>query len=391
VGSSSGGRALIAGEVALCTILLIGSGWFVRTLWNLRTLDAGFVRDQVLLAFVGAPTGVKGPEAFARFEEMHARLTAIPGVRSVAYSNFSLMVGDGIANDIDAQGHQASKTENLTATELRVSPGFFQTLGTPLLLGRDFGDRDEAGAPLVAIVNEAFTRHFYGNVNAIGKHFGEHGPKSALDYEIVGVAKDTKYASLRDKAQPIFYRPFRQVRADTGMVIAIRSAGDLGGLAPAIRDTARENGVSVTKITPMSTVIDTSLATERMVAQLSTAFGGLALLVASIGIYGILAYRVARRTREIGVRIALGASRGSVQWMIVRESLALLTIGVAIGIPVALGLSRYVKSLFYGLTPADPWTIAGALAMLAIVSMAAAFLPARRAARIDPMAALRCE
>jgi ABC-type antimicrobial peptide transport system permease subunit len=211
------------------------------------------------------------------------------------------------------------------------------------------------------------------------------------DYEIVGVVKDTKYANLREESRAIFYVPMRQTRVDLAMVIAVRSSGDLGTLANTIRDIVRETDPKVTKITRFSTLIDASLASERMVAQVSAAFGALALLVACIGIYGILAYRVARRTREIGVRIALGASRGSVQWMVTRESLALLVIGVAIGIPVALGLSRYVVSLLYGLAPTDPATMAATLGLLAIVSIAAAFLPARRAARIDPMAALRCE
>jgi predicted permease len=389
--ASSGARTLIVIEVALCTILLVGSGWFVRTLWNLRTLDAGFVRDQVLLATVGVPAGVQGPAATALFEDLRGRLASVPGVRSVGYSNWSLMIGDGIANDIDAEGHQPSKTENITATLLRISPGFFATLGTPLISGREFADRDEAGAPQVAIVNETFARHFYGDVNAIGKHFGERGPKSVYDYEIVGVVKDTKYANLREESRAIFYVPMRQTRVDLAMVIAVRSSGDLGTLANTIRDIVRETDPKVTKITRFSTLIDASLASERMVAQVSAAFGALALLVACIGIYGILAYRVARRTREIGVRIALGASRGSVQWMVTRESLALLVIGVAIGIPVALGLSRYVVSLLYGLAPTDPATMAATLGLLAIVSIAAAFLPARRAARIDPMAALRCE
>jgi predicted permease len=386
---SSGGRSLIAVEVALCTILLIGSGWFVRTLWNLRTLDAGFVRGQVLLSTVSAPK--KGPEAAARFDDLRARLTAVPGVRSVGYSNYPLMIGDVVKNDVDVEGHQPDKTEDISAIELNISPGFFAALGTPMVTGRDFQDRDGAGAPKVVIVNEAFARRFFGSLNAVGKHVGDNGPKSVLDYEIVGVVKNTKYTDLREQPRPIYYRPFSQTGTDNAMVIAVRSSGDPGMLVNTVRDIIHQTDPRVNRIMRFSTLIDASLASESMVAQLSAGFGGLALLVACIGIYGILAYRVARRAREIGVRIALGASRGGVQWMIVRESLALLAIGIAIGIPVALGLSRYVKSLLYGLTPADPSTMAMALAVLAMVSIAAAFLPARRAARIDPMKALRCD
>ena len=391
--SSLGGRALIAVEVALCTVLLIGSGWFVHTLRNLRTLDAGFVRDQILLAFVGVPPGTAKGGATARFDELRDRISALPGVRSAAYSNYSLMIGDGMASDnISAEGHPPTTAQNLHSIGLRISPGFFATMGTPVLAGRDFDDRDATNSPKVAIVNEAFVRRFFGgDENVLGKHFGEDGPKSTLDNEIVAVVKDTKYESLRETASPIFYRPMRQSAADDGVVFSVRSSIDLTALLTTVRDAVHQFDPNVTRITRFSTLIDASLASERMVAQLSAAFGALALLVACIGIYGILAYRVARRTREIGVRIALGASRGGVQWMIVRESLTLLAIGIAIGIPIALALSRYVKSLFFGLTPADPWTIGVALALLALVSGFAAFLPARRAARIHPMSALRCD
>jgi predicted permease len=260
-----------------------------------------------------------------------------------------------------------------------------------VLLGRDFTERDEKGAPLVAIVNEAFAKHFYESVNAVGKHFGERGPKSAHDYEIVGVVKDTKYASLREASLPIFYRPELQMRIDLAAVMAIRSNLDPAALSATVRDLAHQVDPRVSKVQRFSTLIDASLASERMVAQLSSAFGALALLVACIGIYGILAYRVARRTREIGVRLALGASRAGVRWMVVRESLALLSIGIAIGVPAALALSRFIASLLYGMTPADPGAMLAALATLACVSIMAAFLPARRASKIDPMSALRAE
>ncbi len=389
--SSTGGRALIVVEIALCTILLIGSAWFLRTLRNLQTLDAGFVRDKVLLASVNAPPGASAAEAIRRMEALRGRLSALPGARSVAYSNMTLMTGDEIASNIDVDGPPLANNQKLSSTQLRISPGFFKTLDTPLLYGRDFSDADQAGAPKVAIVNRSFARHFFGVDNPVGRRFGTNGPKSAQEIQVAGIVKDTKYATLRDEPRPIFYTPERQDQVDTSVDFVIRAAGDMRPLLTLVRDVVHETDPKATEIMRFSELIDMSLSSERMVAQLSAGFGGLALLVACIGIYGILAYRVARRTREIGVRIALGASRGGVQWMIVRESLALLIIGIAIGIPVALGLSCYVKSLLFGLTPADPWAMAGALAMLALVSSVAAFLPARRAAKIDPMSALRCE
>ncbi len=206
--ASSGGRTLIVVEVALCTILLIGSAWFVKTLYNLQTLDAGYVRDRILLAFVGAPPGANGSAATDRFEELRARLAAIPGVQSVGYSNFTLMAGNEITSGIEAENPAAGNDGSLSATEIRASPGFFATFGTPVVEGREFTDRDEKGAPKVAIVNEEFAKRMWGDVHAVGKHLGDNGPKSVHEYEIVGVVKDTKFASLREEPRPIFIERF---------------------------------------------------------------------------------------------------------------------------------------------------------------------------------------
>lgn len=390
-GASAGGRALIAIEIALCTVLLIGSLWFARTLWNLRSLDAGFNRDQILLSTVTGPAGLRGPALAARFDEVRQRISAVPGVTAAGFSNLGLLLGGTNEGGVDVEATATAGANAGASTYLRVSPGFFSAMETPRLAGRDFSDADVDTAPKVAIVNEAFAKRFFGDVNVVGRRLGEHGPKSSHDIEIVGLVKDTKYQNLRETMRPIYYTPFSQSESGQGMVIAVRSSGNLAAIYGAVRDILHEADPRVNKVMRFSTIIDDSLASERMIAKVSAGFGGLALLVACIGIYGILAYRVARRAHEIGVRIALGASRGGVQWMIVRESLALLAIGIAVGIPVALGLSRYVKSLLYGLTPADPVTIGGALAMLVMVSIAAAFLPARRAAKIDPMNALRCD
>jgi len=387
-----GGRILIVAEVAMCTLLVVGAGWFLRTLLNLRTLDAGFSRDHVLVGIVGPPREYSGAQALERFERLRTRLAALPQVRNAGYSNFSLMVGDGITSDVEAEGRVPQANQDRGSVELRVSPVFFSSMGTAILAGRDFDDRDDSNAPKVAIVNDAFARKFFGG-DAIGKYFGLGGPKSSHDIEIVGVVRDTKYFNLREKPTAIFYRPFRQIHQDTGMVIAIRASGDLSGVAALLRDTAREVDPRLTLrgVSPFSNLIDTSLTPERMLAQVSTGFGLLALLVAGIGLYGVQAYRVARRTREIGIRIALGASRAGVQWMILRESVALLIAGFAIGIPLALAMTRFVRSMLFGLTPSDPITIGAAIFVLAVVSLAAAALPARRASKVDPMISLRCD
>lgn len=252
-------------------------------------------------------------------------------------------------------------------------------MGTPLLLGRDFTDRDDANSPPVAIVNESFARQFLPADHPLGHRFG---------FEIAGVVKDTRWVNLRDKPPPMYYRPYLQWDG-TPATLVVRGAAtalQLRRLAHSI-----DPHLGLKDVAPFREMEDRTLTTERMVAQGSAAFGLLALLVACVGLYGVLAYAVARRTGEIGIRMALGASRAGVQWMVLRESLLLLMLGFAIGAPAALIATRYTASMLFGLTSADPLTICGVLASLLLVAFAASSVPARRAASVDPLLALRCE
>lgn len=386
-------RALIVLEVAVCVVLLAGAGLFVHTLHNLRTFDAGFVRDHAGAVYITYPRAYTADQVRERKRALRDQVADLPGVIAAGFSNIGLLINERITWDVEIEGYTHGPNESPAAAELRVSPGFFAAMGTPILLGRDFTDRDDASAPKVALVNESFVRQYFGNDNPIGKRFGIRGPNASGFVEIAGVVKDAKRERLRDAVPPTFYRPFTQAGTETWMTLAVRASGNLGPLAQAIRQIGAtiDPGISVSGFTPFNEIVDQSLLSERMVAEISSAFGALALVVAAVGLYGVLAYRVARRTREIGVRMALGASRGGVQWMVLRESLVLLGLGAALGVPLALGGTRFVEAMLYGVTPGDPSTMAIALGVLLLVSLAAAYIPARRAARVDPMVALRCE
>jgi predicted permease len=275
---------------------------------------------------------------------------------------------------------------------MRVSPDFFAAMGTPVLRGRDFTDGDDANSPQVAIVNEAFAHQFFPGKNPLGGHFGIDGPVSSGAIEIVGVVKNTKLTTLREGSPSMYYRPARQRGIPTA-AFAVRSTGDLNALAAGLLRAAHDVDarLAVKDVAPFHEVVDRTLLTERLVAQVSSGFGILALLVASIGLYGVLAYGVARRTREIGIRTALGASRGNVHWLVLRESLLLFCLGLAAGVPASLMATRSVAPMLFGLAPADLTTIVVAALVLLGAVLAASYLPARRATKIDPMEALRYE
>ncbi len=386
-------RSLVILEVSLCTVLLIGAGLFLRSLRSLRTLDPGFESTQLIVADVRADS----PLTVRRhLETLRSRAAALPGVTAAGYSHIRQLSGFDITANIEIEGRPAAaneKSEKNEASGLHISPGFFAAMGTPVLAGRDFSDHDNPTARPVAIVNQAFARRFFpAPQDPIGRHFGIDGPASAAAFEIVGVVKDTRWTDLRTAPAAMYYRPALQAGAGSA-TLAVRASTDLATLSAALRQTAHDLDPHLTlnDMVPFTEMEDRNLVIERMVAQVSTAFGLLALMVACIGLYGVLAYNVARRTREIGIRMALGASRRAVQWIVLRESLLLLALGFTLGLPAALATTRLIATMLYGLTPADPVTIAAALATLTTIALAASFLPARRASRVDPQIALRFE
>jgi putative ABC transport system permease protein len=389
-------RILVVSQVALSLVLVVGALLFVRSLRNLLTLDPGFQQDGILIAELdltrlNVPLERRTP--FKR--ELLERIRSIPGVESAARTSIVPISGsrwnEAVWMDGTKQDLQNRKISDFNA----VSPGFFQTMGTPLLQGRDFDDRDSLNAPMVAIVNESFARKFVQSANPLGQRFRvEDDPgKPDLVYEIVGVVKNTKYAYMRDEFGPIAFLPTGQDgKPDLYTEIIIRSSLPLSTLLSAIKHTVAEVNPNIDlDFHVFKTQIQESLLRERLMATLSGFFGFLAGLLATIGLYGVISYTVARRTNEIGIRMALGAGRGAVLIMIMREAATLLGIGVVAGTILALLAARTARALLFGLHPNDPLTIAVAIAALGAVALAASFLPAQRAARVQPMEALRYE
>ncbi len=384
-------RALVVCQVALCTLLLTGSGLFLRTLSNLRHRESGFVQEHLLVASTRAIRGATGEQWARAEEELRARAAAIPGVHAAAFSDIGILSGFGLEFRVDGESDVRLSPEQRKAYRILISPGFFAAMGTPLLAGRELTDADNDG-PEAAVVNQTFVRRFFPADAPIGRHFRTEDTSSTQTLEIVGVVQDTRLEDLREEPLAIYYPPYRG-RSRGTVTLAIRAAGDLAPVASALERMARDIDPrwGLRDVVPFTEIEDRSLVVERLVAQTSAAFGALAVLVASIGLYGILALGVARRTKEIGLRIALGASRSGVQWMVVREALALLAVGVAVGLPCALAVTRYVATMLYGLTPGDAGNIVLTVAGMTAVAAAAALIPAVRAARVDPIVALRCD
>ena len=389
------GKILVIGQIAISVMLLIGAGWFVRTLRNLENMDLGYSRDWLVV--VGADllsAGYSGDRLPVAYEDLRDRLARIPGVRAVTYSTNGLFSGSESGDRISVEGYTAKNRDDSHARFDEVGPGYFASVGIPMLLGRDIGPRDVAGAQPVCVVNETFAKFYFGGANPIGKHVADEFPDTHKTFAIVGVARDA-HESLRDKPHRRFYLAARQPLGDYSgdMNYEIRTVGDPAPVIEASRKAilAFDPAIQVGTPKTLEALLDDNLRQERIIAQLSAAFGALALLLASIGLYGVLSYGVARRTNEIGIRMALGAQGGSVVRMILRETVVLIAIGLVIGIPASLGCGRLVQSRLFGLKPADPLTLAIALGVLVAVALASGWIPARRAAKVDPLVALRYE
>jgi predicted permease len=427
------GRAYVISQVALSLLLLVGAGLFVRSLQNLVRVDAGFVRENTLVMKL-EPMGSNGssPQLAARYNDLLRRVEAIPGVQVaslVGYSPMSrrewLVMGDrpGGGYQMSVEGYTPQPGENMEIHTMQVYPNSFAALGIPLLAGRDFSSQDiqkwmggvscleldrerpAGAAPLptrVGIINESMARRFYGNENPIGRRFGfaidgcleRRDVTHNLWIEIIGVVKDVRYTSLRNEGSAMFYLPFSQTVGGRGpMTLVVRTAGNPTSVAAAVRREARamDPAMPMFEVETLATHVAASLREERLLATLSSGFGLLALLLSCLGLYGILSYTVARRTNEIGIRMALGADRRDVLWLVLRDALRLVLVGAALGIPAALAAARLVSSQLFGISAADPIAIALAALAVLVVAAVAGYLPARRATRVDPLVALRCE
>jgi predicted permease len=395
-GSSAGLRkGLVVAQVSLSLLLLIGAGLFLQSLRNLKTLDPGFeVRNLLAFNVNPAMNHYDAKWSVDYYRRLRDRLNVVPGVESHTYAVVPLLEGDEWDNWVTIEGYTAKEDERPDPHMQYCSPGFFKTLKIPVLLGREFNERDIAGAPKVGIVNQKFVKRYFKGADPLGRHVGMGiDPGTKTDIQIVGVVGDTKYESMRDEIPDELYIPNEQTEFANGVTVYARAQGDPTQIFSTLRATVRgiDTTVPMNDMRTLSDQVQISLLTERLLATLSSVFGCLATLLAALGLYGVMAFMVARRTREIGIRIALGAGQGSVVWMVLRETLTLAGIGVAIGLAGAYGITRLIQTQLFGVQPTDLLTMAAASLGIAAVTALAGYIPARRATGIDPMSALRWE
>jgi len=398
-------KGLVIAQVTVSVLLLISAGLFIRSLRNLRTLDLG-LKTENLIAFNLSPT-LNGytPLRSKQFEkQVRDRVSGVPGVSGVAFAQMGLLEGNEWDSSMSVEGYEAKPGESMNPYCNAVSPGYFRTLSIPLVAGRDFDDRDARFEPAdpkaqlpsykVAIVNESYAKHYFGDRSPLGRHIGFGiNPGTKTPIEIVGVVKDSKYTGVRDEIPLQVFFAFMENDSAGGTVMYVRTTNQPDAAFGAIRQVVRQldTNIPIYNLRTMDHQMDQSLLNDRLIATLSTAFGVLATLLAVIGLYGVMAYTVARRTREIGVRMALGAVPGDVIWLVMRDVLVLVGSGLVLGLIAASALSRFVSSQLYGVSGSDPLTMAGACVVLALVAAIAGYIPARRATRVNPVLALRYE
>lgn len=384
-------QTLVASQVALSLVLLVGAGLFLRTLRNFSELDPGFDRDHILTVWLDTHmAGYKQEQLSALYERLIERVEAIPGVRSASLASCGLAIGCGDSSDIYLPGipHTNGETD---AQERRVSHHFFDTVGIPLVEGRDFTTTDNETTLAVTIVNQTFVREFLKDKNPIGQYFG-YDTANDHRFQIVGVVKDARVNDIRESAPPMIYHSIAQDAIDVES-LDVRTFADPSRLISQVRQAVRsvDPNLPIGGIATLAEQVSSNLAQQRLIARLTTIFGVLALGLACLGLYGVMSYTVARRTSELGIRLALGSTRWSALWVVLRESFIVIGAGILVGACLSLAGTRLVSSMLFGLSPHDPLTLAAAAMLLLLVSVASGLLPAWRAAQVDPMAALRHE
>jgi predicted permease len=425
-------KTLVVTQVALSLVLLIGTGLFVRTFQNLKNVDVGFDPENLMQFGIQLPTGYTTERRVSLYKDILAKLEALPGARSATAMAFGLLEGSSVTNRIAVPGRVPLSAEDPVCYVLPVGPKFAETMGISLLAGRDFSAQDERSVesgtggeeagkksgqvssaapqvPVSVLINQSMARLFFADENPIGKRFTQEGGTTteASQFEVIGVVRDAKYSNLRDPAPKTFYVPYFQRRNNNqpnnapglqpyGMqppLFELRTFGELSGIRVAIENALQQLDPKLRAVglQTMSALIDGSVTQERFLAQIASFFSLFALLLASIGLYGIMSHTVSRRTNEIGIRLALGARREDVIRMVLGETMLMVVIGSVIGLASALAATRLVSRLLYGLTPSDPSTIALSVLAMIVVAGLAGYLPARKASRVDPMTALRCE
>ncbi len=391
-GSAKLRMALVASQVALSLVLLVGAGLFAKSLYNLQGVDPGF-RASNLISFSVDPSlnGYPQPRVKQFMERLQELVAHIPGVTAASSAEIAPLSGNDSSSTVKVEGYTSKPEEDMNPMLNWIGPGYFSTMGIPLIAGREFTAADKLGAPRVAVINQKMAEYFFGKQNPLGRHFG-FGRDKATDIEIVGVVKDSKYSSLREKALRTVYLPWEQHESIENVTYYVRST-NASGLGGALRAAVAQldPNLPVYELATVETAIANSIYIDRMIAALSSFFGALATLLAAIGLYGVMAYNVARRTREIGLRMALGAKRGDVLWLVMKEVALLAGIGIGIALPASYAVGRAVNSQLYGVPPADFIVLAAGSVLLAIVAALAGYLPALRATRVDPLVALRYE
>ncbi len=400
-GQPSGARSaarfrtsLATAQIALSMALLVSAGLFTRSLFNVSRVDLGLKADNVILFRISPElNGYKPEQSRQLFERVEDELSALPGVAGVTSSTVPLLSGNNWGTGVSVEGFKAGPDTDIGSRTNEVGPAYFSTLGVPLLAGRDFTRADGLTAPKVAIVNEAFAKKFNLERNVLGKRMGNDGRNSPLTMEIVGLMRDAKYSQVKDTIPPLFFAPYRQDERIGSINFYVRTAGNPEPFMVNIpKAIARlDANLPVERLRTLPQQVRDNVFLDRFISVLSAAFASLATLLAAVGLYGVLAYTVSQRTREIGLRMALGAAPGRVRAMVLRQVGVMVLIGGAIGLAAAVGLGRLAQSLLFQLQGSDPLVLAAAAVSLTLVALAAGFIPAHRASQVDPMSALRYE